>query len=369
MPQHGHDGLEHVHEELRRSLRVAACRQACFERHRELAREHTERAERAAARATFSTPSLGASFTGAVRPPSGSKALRCAVAQQRLALREYRDASRLRPRDTATRQQLADASSFMRSLEQTLEKPKTGGLRRFLAHYNLSIRYWDLGKAQQAISEAERACKELEKLSLPAGCAEQNRALMERIHAKQRTDQRRLCESVASAPNAVGPNYSLGILYFDKRMLLIADKQLRKARDCARSSSKLLLIEHDREKMQIKALAADGAAPGAALMASTSAASLRGQRQRGRIAGVLEDLEDDLALLAELCSKWCAEEEAGKADDLQETGIRDGSRPQILPCLHRRYEESDPEACAACDRWSAALLAVGADLRKARALC
>ena len=31
---------------------------------------------------------------------------------------------------------------------------------RFLAHYNLSLRYWDLGEARQAIDEARESCKD-----------------------------------------------------------------------------------------------------------------------------------------------------------------------------------------------------------------
>jgi hypothetical protein len=220
----------------------------------------------------------------------------------------------------------------------------------------LSIRYWDLGKASQAILEAGRACDELLKVGLPTGCAEQNRALMDRVQAKYRSEQQRLAAAVRDSPEAVGPNYALGILYFDKRMMVRAESQLRWTRDRAKAMSLLRMVEHDRQQLQTQAAAE--ASPAAALIASVSPSVVQGQKARERICGVLGDLEDDLEYIGTLRGKWCVEGEAGKSDELQETGIRDGARPQVLPCLHSRYEQ-DPQACAACDRWWAEICSRG----------
>eukprot|EP00928_Gymnodinium_smaydae_P038544 TRINITY_DN26569_c0_g4_i1.p1 TRINITY_DN26569_c0_g4~~TRINITY_DN26569_c0_g4_i1.p1 ORF type:complete len:361 (+),score=71.69 TRINITY_DN26569_c0_g4_i1:216-1298(+) len=320
----------------------------CFERHSDLAQGHEERA-----RMWLEDPAAAAGTQGR---PSSAKTIRCALAQQKLAVREYREAARLRPRDVATQQRMAAAVKALRGLQEALEEPKPLGLRRFLAHYNLSIRYWDLGKAQQALIEAERACEELRKVGISAGCAEQNRTFMERMQAKYRAEHQRLLAAVQRSPEAVGPNYELGILYFDKRMLHRAEAQLKWARDCARAQSSLQLVEHDRERLQI--LASAEISPSAATLASVSPASVQGRRARERMCGLLDDLEDDLEFLGDLREKWCVEEEAGKAEELQETGVRDGARPHLLPCLHRRCDQ-DPKVCKACDRWWADLYARG----------
>jgi hypothetical protein len=316
----------------------------CFEKHRSLARDHEDQAKQCVEELDGGLQALGKAVA------------KKAMAQQRLAVREYKEARRLRPRDSATRRDLQAAMRTLRALQSVAEEPKRCALRRFLAHYNLSLRYWDLGKANQAIYEAGCACDELLKEGLPTGCAEQNRALMEKVQMKYRSEQQRLLAAVRTSPQAIGPNYQLGILYFDKRMMLQAESQLRWTRDLAKTASSLKLLGHDRQLAQSQEKAA--ASPVAALLASASPSLLEAREARERISGVLADLEDDLEYIGTLRSRWCVEAEAGKTDEFQELGIRDGSRPQVLPSLHSRYEQS-PEDCEACGRWWAELCSRG----------
>lgn len=262
-----------------------------------------------------------------------TKARRMAASQQRLAIREYKEAARLRPRDVDTRQRLGRAIAALKETQAVLAGPKLAPLRRFLGHYNLSIRYWDLGKGKEALAEAERACQELKKAQLPCGCAEHNLVLMAQLQADHAADQRRLQEAVRKAPQGVGANYDLGVLLFDKRMLLTAEAQLRWARDCARAASALQLVEHDRRRAQT---------------AWSEGVPLDVEAKKARrIAGLLEDIDDDLDFIGGLRELWCVEEEEGKAGILQATGVRDGTRPHLLPCLRQRFS---PER-GQCDCW------------------
>mmetsp|Transcript_44583 Transcript_44583/g.96915 ORF Transcript_44583/g.96915 Transcript_44583/m.96915 type:complete len:335 (-) Transcript_44583:100-1104(-) len=309
---------------------------ACFEWHKKEALRHEGCAgallQDAKAKADSPLKAEVAATLGG--SPGSKKAVRLAVAQLRLALREHREAARLRPRDAGTRQRIAEAVKVLRSLQAVLAEPQPQCLRRFVAHYNLSIRYWDLGKAGEAVKEATRACDELRKAGLPCGCAEHNLAVMSQLIAEHRSKEKQLQAAIQRSPEAVGPNYELGILYFDKRMLLRAEAQLKFARERARALGSLSLVERDRQRLQ------NPEDPFSAL-AST--------KKAGRIASVLEDLDDDLEFLAGLRERWCVEDEAGKVEELQETGVRDGVRPRLLPCLRRRFEREP--LCEACDGW------------------
>ncbi|CAK9070801.1 unnamed protein product [Durusdinium trenchii] len=265
--------------------------------------------------------------------------IRTAAAQQRLAVREYKEAARLRPRDQDTKDQLRSACLVLRRLQALVDGPKQIPMRRFLAHYNLSIRYWDLGEARQAIDEARESCKELAKHGLPRGCAEHNLLLMMQVFTEFKGEQKKLEEALQRSPEAVGPNYDLGIHFFDKRMMIKAEEQLRKTRDRARTSSALQLVEQDLVALQAEA----AASPKIVTALSVAPDS----KKAGRMVQVLEDIEDDLKFIGRLKERWCVEEEKGKAGELQATGLRDGSMPQLLPCLHCRYSEDH----SACDAW------------------
>lgn len=431
----------------------------CFERHLSVARFHEDRGrmamEDAASILQRSQPGVallspvgGGSASAAPSTPSGEKrrasqALRGAYNQQRLAVREYREATRLRPRNTEVKQQLRAAMALERQLEASLKGVKPKPLGRFLAHYNLSIRYWDLGKAKQALHEADMACEELQRHGISGGCAEHNRIVIETVHSDSRAQERALVEAAQRSPQAVEPNYRLGELYFDKRMLIRAEAQLRWTFERASAAKALRSVERDRDYFQRanwvqgRLLAARGGqaipdppesllqrpgarkamksfeliaevsdvklgitpsgappdavtvgkvkpsswADGAGLRPDDEILSVNGRpvlefdwgshqevapradfqralRERPLtivlsrpVSGILADLQDDLDFLGMMREQWCVEEEAGKKDEMQATGVRDGHRPQLLPCLHRRFQED----CTACDAWWAEL--------------
>lgn len=262
---------------------------------------------------------------------SAAKIVRLAMAQQRLAVHEYKEAARLRPRDMDTKQRLSQCLAALKRLHGAVTGPRPRPLRRFVAHYNLSIRYWDLGKAKEALEEAEKACTELRKANLPCGCAEHNLVLMAQVQAEHAPEQRRLQEILAKHPEVLGANYDLGVLLFDKRMLLRAEAQLKWTQECAKAISARHLVEQSFDRRP--------ADPELAI------------RRAGRMTNMLGELADDLDFIGGLRELWCVEEESGKADELQSTGIRDGARPRLLPCLRRRFSaESGP-----CDAWCSEL--------------
>jgi len=370
-----------------------------------------------------------------------AKAVKSAYAQQKLAVREFREAARLRPRNTDVKQQLRAAATLERTLEASLTMPKPKPLGRFLAHYNLSIRYWDLGKAKQALHEAEMACEELHRHGISGGCAEHNLIVIERVQADSRVQERALVEAAQRSPQGVEANYRLGEIYFDKRMLLKAQAQLKWALERANAANALRKVAQDKDHFQqaswqqkrllahrganfpeppeltlqrgsksmksfeLTASGADarlgisptGSPPDAVIVGKVKpgswadAAGLRPDDEiiavNGRpllefdwsttqevaprvdfqralrerpltivfsrpVTGILADLQDDLEFLETLRELWCVEEEAGKTNMAQDTGVRDGQRPQLLPCLHRRFSQD----CGACDAWWSELI-------------
>mmetsp|Transcript_35735 Transcript_35735/g.70820 ORF Transcript_35735/g.70820 Transcript_35735/m.70820 type:complete len:350 (-) Transcript_35735:107-1156(-) len=305
---------------------------ALFERHRKLGQEHEERAHMWLEDARAGLQKEGALAGGMAAATfeeagelsrSVAKIMRLAMAQQRLALHEYKEARRLRPRDVDTKQRLSQCLAVLKRLHGAVTGPRARPLRRFVAHYNLSIRYWDLGKAKEALEEAEKACTELRKANLPCGCAEHNLVLMAQVQAEHAAEQRRLQEAIARSPESLGANYDLGVLFFDKRMLLRAEAQLKWTQECAKAISARHLVEQSYDRRP--------ADPELAIKRAT------------RMANMLGELGDDLEFIGGLRELWCVEEEAGKADELQATGIRDGARPRLLPCLRRRFSaESEP---------------------------
>ncbi|CAE8613829.1 unnamed protein product, partial [Polarella glacialis] len=96
---------------------------ACFEKHKELANRHEEKVRILLEESSKALkPGPDRVVKAGLSASAGSAGLACkavreAVAQQRLAVREYREASRLRPRDTETQQRLRAASLALRSLQ------------------------------------------------------------------------------------------------------------------------------------------------------------------------------------------------------------------------------------------------------------
>eukprot|EP00405_Crypthecodinium_cohnii_P032608 CAMPEP_0206520318 /NCGR_PEP_ID=MMETSP0324_2-20121206/65690_1 /ASSEMBLY_ACC=CAM_ASM_000836 /TAXON_ID=2866 /ORGANISM="Crypthecodinium cohnii, Strain Seligo" /LENGTH=285 /DNA_ID=CAMNT_0054014017 /DNA_START=6 /DNA_END=863 /DNA_ORIENTATION=- len=275
---------------------------ACFERHQELGRAHEGSAQ------LWLQETRPTSAGGEGNRATSVKALRCAVS------------------------------------ESSLEGPQQGkSLKRFLAHYNLSIRYWDLGKPKQAIAECDLAISELRKAGLPTGCATHTLQVMKEVHSHFRANEKRLQESCARCPNHVGLGYKLGIMYFDKRMLIRADEQLKMAREAARAKLALKLIGIDRQRLQLSETVAPRGWP-AWLDVTEEPRNLK-------MANLLQEIEDDLAFLGKVRTQWSVENVSGTLETLQETGVVDGERRQLLPCLRRRFSQE----CQECDRWSTEL--------------
>merc|ERR1719310_2141698 len=86
------------------------------------------------------------------------------------------------------------------------------------------------------------------------------------VQADCRSQERALVEAAQRAPQAVEPNYRLAELYFDKRMLLRAEAQLRWTLERANAANALRRVARDKDDMlraswqQSRLLAARGQA-------------------------------------------------------------------------------------------------------------
>lgn len=267
------------------------------------------------------------------------RAMRCALAQQKLAEREYCEAVRLRPRNLKIREQLHATRNVYRRLHGLLQGPTPKPLGRFLAHYNLSIRYWDQGKAKQALTEAKQACEELQKAGLPEGCAEHNRARMQRVHAEFCKEERRLMDAVSRSPTAIELNYKLAELYYDKRMLLRAEAQLKWTLECVRTAGSLQLVEYDRLKQMVEY---DRLKQQDSQVSNDAAVQqvLMGKKHR-HLYNLIEDLQYDLVHLSELQAEW----------GVDSASTHEPTQEHRLQCFERRFCQN----CSNCDAWWAAL--------------
>lgn len=296
---------------------------------------------------------LGGPSSGGEAPPRAKKAIRAALDQQRLAVREYREAVRLRPRNELVRRQLKSAALGVQHLDQLFDEPQAKPLGRFLSHYNLCIRYWDLGNAKQALKEAELACDELARANLPLGCAEHNRSAMEAAQARFGEEERQRVEAVREKPDAVKPNYDLGVLLFDKRMLKRAEAQLKFTFERVKAALALAGVEAEKLRqmgLELERPKAFQQALPVAILSELTPKLTAAESRQAKLLDLKAELEDDLSFISSLRSKWCVEEEAGKAGGLQGTAVRDGARPQLLPCLRRRFLQAGEDSCA-CDAW------------------
>lgn len=287
----------------------------CFQRHCERAKIHEDRARNAVAQ----------------RPKE-------AIAQQGLAIREYKEAARLRPRNEEIKKEFHNARATLKQWKREMAGPKSKPLLRFVSHFNLAIRYWDLGKATLARMQAEAACAALRHHNLPLGCASHNVKVMAEVSQRFAGVERKLNEMVSRNPDSVKPNYELGVLLFDKRMLLKAEEQLLWAQDRAKAVATQRLVERERGPLQ----------------ESRDQWALQDEsegRRLKKLQNCLEGIEDDLAFLRDLKTMFADESDDGKNHALRGTGVRDSLRPQLLPCMHCRYSSDTTE----CDKWWAEL--------------
>ncbi|CAE7040196.1 unnamed protein product [Symbiodinium natans] len=119
--------------------------QLSFERHKRQAAEHECKVHELLNKEPRHASGQGAPGEADSKASTGK--VRAACGQQRLAIREYREASRLRPRDAETKERLRSACKVLKQLQVLVDGPRQLPMRRFLAHYNLSLRYWDMGEA------------------------------------------------------------------------------------------------------------------------------------------------------------------------------------------------------------------------------
>mmetsp|Transcript_5772 Transcript_5772/g.13696 ORF Transcript_5772/g.13696 Transcript_5772/m.13696 type:complete len:361 (+) Transcript_5772:77-1159(+) len=337
--------------------------QACFEkhvecgsRHSEVARMGLEDAASAWMRANLqpggpTLPTAVDSVGQDIHLRRARQAVKIGISQQQLAVREFRDAARLRPRNVEVKKRLAAAIRALKKLQATLASPETLQLQRFYAHFNLAIRYWDSGNGSLALKQAKLALAELHNLGLGGGCAEHTVQLIEHVQAESRKKERELLDAVERAPNAVTPSYKLGVHYFDKRQLARAEAQLKHALDRARTASALQLVERDRQRLCLE----KGDIP-QHLQAET--------RKDKKLSTILSDLQDDLDFLTELQQRWTAdayrasfgwwEAPRGKRSDhgaALDTVAVASPQLRLSPCLRRRFSAD----CRACDEWWAQL--------------
>jgi len=341
--------------------------QVCFERHVELGSRHEEVAHMGLEDAAsawlraHTSPGVSAAASGAVdalgqdvHVRRARQAVKAGIAQQQLAVREFREAVRLRPRNLPTKKRLAQAMRGLKRLQAMLAGPQTLQLRRFFAHFNLAIRYWDLGNGSQALKEARLALVELETLGLGGGCAEHTVQLIEHVQSESRKKEAELVDAVERAPHAITPSYKLGVHYFDKRQLVKAEAQLKHTLERARTASALQLVERDRQRLSLE----KGDVP-LHLQAET--------RKDRKLSTILNDLQDDLDFLTELRGRWTTDVFRASFGlwEPSAKGGRCGSKPataectsaapppqlRLSPCLRRRFSAD----CRACDEWWAQL--------------
>jgi len=165
--------------------------------------------------------------------------------QLSLAIREYKEARRLRPRDAQIQERLKAAVSRFRTMAAQPNAP----LLRFVSHFNLSLRYWDEGKTALAIKQAEYSVDLLNAEGLPSGCADHNLEAMRQLTARFRKTERNLLQSLEKS-KSVKNMYRLGVLYFDKRMLVKAEEQMKKTENMIKGAFSLAQTKWDAEKSE-----------------------------------------------------------------------------------------------------------------------
>ncbi|CEM13701.1 unnamed protein product [Vitrella brassicaformis CCMP3155] len=159
----------------------------------------------------------------------------------RLAEKEFREAKRLRPRDETATTLAREAQrgryaalAVSRPVVSEVERLCKAFITRVLAYFNLSVRYWDEGKAEWARQQAQLACDLLRDRGLPEGCARHNLTVIHRLTNHHREEEKDLTARMArkqkSFTEELSLYYHLAVLFFDKRMLYQADRHLTATR-------------------------------------------------------------------------------------------------------------------------------------------
>mmetsp|Transcript_36895 Transcript_36895/g.88844 ORF Transcript_36895/g.88844 Transcript_36895/m.88844 type:complete len:345 (+) Transcript_36895:26-1060(+) len=315
----------------------------CFHHHIETAKGHEKQARVHEAHAckfegvSSSPPPPGVRDAAAVQQRAQNMAMNARKRQLqelKLAEIEYKNAVRLRPRDPAARDALRRCSQDVSSAASAIAGPTPIPLLRVVARYNLALRYWDQGKERCAIDEARAAVRGLEEHGLPAGCARHCLEEMLALQAYHYHQDREVRERLKRHPRSVRCNYGFALTCFDKRQLIKAEEAFVQCKAILGSLGTLALA---RRKP-----ATPGRHRGVAQEAVAQLAEEADNEKYDRIREDLTGLGDDLQYVRELRELYCEELEDNKADVLKGTGVRDGLRPDLLPCLRSRFPQHAP---------------------------
>lgn len=126
-----------------------------------------------------------------------------------LALREWKEAARLRPHSPA----VTEFERIKAQLKPVTEKPIS--LAQFAAQFNLAVHYWDCGRAGLALSEAKKAMQSFSEVfpGQKCGCAAHHIKAIKNVQGYP---------AISESAN----QYTKGVGYFDRRMLKVASLQL-----------------------------------------------------------------------------------------------------------------------------------------------
>ena len=365
-----------------------------------------------------------------------------AAHQLSLAIREYREAQRIMPGDQEVRKRIQYLQKEMAPLKNP---PAQTPMLRFVSHYNLSIRYWDQGKAVLAIKEVENCIAMLSKFHLPLSGAVHMLDRMVSVHASVKKREGELLEAeeklsakgqsgsgvmalsnagTAGGGGAGGPRlvggfaggakskhstgtmgltsgraglsgprtgagtsgvgrgrtnrksfggyagavsgnfvsnnlggagatnaaislaYKLGVLFFDKRMLLRAEQYLTRAEALIRERAAVVLYKAGNVQMQAES-------GNAAAAAAASGAEEGIERQCKQLRADYAGIKDDLFFLRQMQTDFCSELGPGagpgasnKDPALDAVGIRDNIAPGLLPLFVLRFDMEGDVATA-----------------------
>ena len=123
-----------------------------------------------------------------------------------LALREWKEAVRLRPHSPAVKE-LERLSGQLKPVSE----PKIS-LAKFAAQFNLAVYYWDCGRAALALSEAKKAMQSFSEVfpGRPCGCAAHHVKAIKNVQGWP-------------AMTETATAYTKGVGFFDRRMLKVAN--------------------------------------------------------------------------------------------------------------------------------------------------
>jgi hypothetical protein len=240
-----------------------------------------------------------------------------AITQWQLACRELKEAIRLRPHDDALKVKLKRLRAILKKHEEKERAP----MMRFSSHFNLAIRYWDMGKGRMAMREMLEGQACLREAGKSAGCTQCCLQIMEHLTSANSSREARCRSVVKERPRSVAAQYALGVVFFDKRMLQKAETQFTAVRELALF----------RKKAAVERAVRKGTAG----------------MSEGYEAEDFEGVEDDLAFVKEL--KDTLNVQGTYTYPGADLGERAFAR--LVPCLQQRFT-GDLAPLPSCQQWA-----------------